>query len=119
MADMERVDDFILNTGELDHNDVDTLYWTAPRSVRLVKAYACQAGAMSGGASTITITSAKGALTDTLVIASGGTAGDVTALDVREEANNSFAKGTKIQVARDGGPTGASPASLTLVFRPL
>jgi hypothetical protein len=118
MADMERADDFVVVTEEIDHNAGDTRLFAIPRACRLVKAYGCKAGAFTG-ASTVTFSSSYGALADTLVIPTGGAAGDIVELDVREEADNQFAEGSIFQFVLDGTPSAASLAAMTFVFRPL
>lgn len=118
MADMVRADDLVIVTEEIDHNIGDSRYIACPRNLRLIKVMACKGGVFTG-VSTVSFTSSVGALTDTLVIPTAGSPADIIEQDIREETNNSFAKGTVFIFAMDGTPTAASLAALTFIFRPL
>lgn len=106
----------------LDPNSTTAIRLPVPRTGRVRRVIACRTGALSTGA-TLTLTSAKGALTQTVAIASGGAAGDIDSQEFTpgpagQDYNNNVAEGEQVRIASGGGPTAGQTLQIAIVIRP-
>jgi len=120
MSDMERADDFLIVTGQIDVGTAaaDHFLFASPRNFQVVKMYAIKDGATTGAA-VITLESSIGDLTDTLTVPTGGAADDIASQHFRLETNNAFTEGTRLVLKGDGGAAGGDTVAFTIVCRPL
>jgi len=120
MAEMERVDDFLLTLQGYDVDVATAQFLAAPRALRIIKAIFVETEAVTGADQVVTFTNEDGTdLDDTLTILLAGAAiGRVTEQHFGPGDANAFAIGDAIEFASGVAGT-AGTGHLTLVCRPL